>query len=107
LARSKYYNIINIIILFINHIICILITYIFLCIQDDPDIRKRVKIAVSLLVGAKVLNVFVPFIFKYAIDILNTYTTATTGSAIIGLTTAPMTIATAAISLLVGCKNIS
>jgi ATP-binding cassette subfamily B (MDR/TAP) protein 7 len=75
--------------------------------QDDPDIRKRVKIAVSLLVGAKVLNVLVPFIFKYAVDILNAQTAATTGTAIIGLTTAPMTITTVAMSLLIGCKNIS
>jgi len=75
--------------------------------QDDPEIRKRVKIAVSLLIGAKVLNVFVPFIFKYAVDALNTHTAIATGSAIMGLTTAPATVATVATSLLVGCKNIN
>ncbi|XP_011140678.1 ATP-binding cassette sub-family B member 7, mitochondrial [Harpegnathos saltator] len=70
--------------------------------EDDPEIRKRVKIAVGLLVGAKVLNVIVPFTFKYAVDFLNTHSVATTGSAVIGLTTAPATVATVATSLLVG-----
>lgn len=68
--------------------------------QDDPEIRKRVKIAVGLLVGAKVLNVLVPFIFKYVVDVLNTHT----DSAVMDLTTAPATVATVATSLLVGCK---
>ncbi|XP_024868906.1 ATP-binding cassette sub-family B member 7, mitochondrial-like [Temnothorax curvispinosus] len=70
--------------------------------EDDPEIRKRVKIAMGLLVGAKVLNVFVPFIFKYAIDILNAHTAAMSGSAVMDLTTAPATVATVATSLLVG-----
>ncbi|XP_065315339.1 iron-sulfur clusters transporter ABCB7, mitochondrial-like [Gordionus sp. m RMFG-2023] len=39
--------------------------------KESPDIRYRVIIALSLLVGSKVLNVQVPFIFKYAIDYLN------------------------------------
>jgi len=66
-----------------------------------------VKIAVGLLVGAKVLNVLVPFIFKYAIDILNAHTVAVSGSAAMNLTTAPATVATVATSLLVGCRNIN
>ncbi|XP_018053279.1 PREDICTED: ATP-binding cassette sub-family B member 7, mitochondrial [Atta colombica] len=70
--------------------------------EDDPEIRKRVKIAVGLLVGAKVLNVLVPFIFKYAIDILNAHTAAMSGSAVMNLTSAPATVATVATSLLVG-----
>ncbi|XP_018350170.1 PREDICTED: ATP-binding cassette sub-family B member 7, mitochondrial [Trachymyrmex septentrionalis] len=70
--------------------------------EDDPEIRKRVKIAVGLLVGAKVLNVLVPFIFKYAIDILNAHTSAMSGSAVMNLTSAPATVATVAMSLLVG-----
>ncbi|XP_014467517.1 PREDICTED: ATP-binding cassette sub-family B member 7, mitochondrial [Dinoponera quadriceps] len=70
--------------------------------EDDPEIRKRVKIAVGLLAGAKVLNVTVPFIFKYAVDILNSHSVATTGTAVMGLTTAPATVATVATSLLVG-----
>lgn len=79
----------------------------FLSLQDDPEIRNRVKIAVGLLVSAKVLNVLVPFIFKYAVDILNTHTAATTGSAVMSLTTAPATVATVASSLLIGCKDFS
>ncbi|EGI70982.1 ATP-binding cassette sub-family B member 7, mitochondrial [Acromyrmex echinatior] len=70
--------------------------------EDDLEIRKRVKIAIGLLIGAKVLNVLVPFIFKYAIDILNTHTTAMSGSAVMNLTSAPATVATVATSLLVG-----
>lgn len=74
--------------------------------QDDPEIRKRVKIAVGLLVGAKVLNAVVPFTFKYAVDMLNAHSVATTGTAVMGLTTAPATVATVATSLLLGCKNL-
>ncbi|KOC70536.1 ATP-binding cassette sub-family B member 7, mitochondrial [Habropoda laboriosa] len=70
--------------------------------KDDPEIRKRVKIAVGLLITAKVLNVGVPFIFKYAIDSLNAHHIATTGNAILNLETAPETVATVATSLLVG-----
>lgn len=75
--------------------------------QDDPEIRKRVKIALGLLAGAKVLNVLVPFIFKYAVDTLNTSAAVATGDAVMGLTTAPATVATVATSLLVGCKNVN
>ncbi|KYN12360.1 ATP-binding cassette sub-family B member 7, mitochondrial [Trachymyrmex cornetzi] len=64
--------------------------------EDDPEIRKRVKIAMGLLVGAKVLNVLVPFIFKYAIDILNAHTAAMSGNAVMNLTSAPATVATVA-----------
>ncbi|XP_043591232.1 iron-sulfur clusters transporter ABCB7, mitochondrial-like isoform X5 [Bombus pyrosoma] len=70
--------------------------------KDDPDIRKRVKIAMGLLVGAKALNVGVPFIFKCAIDTLNTQHMATTGNAILSLGTASDTVATVATSLLIG-----
>lgn len=80
---------------------------VFVLLQDDPEIRKRVKIAVGLLVGAKILNVTVPFIFKYAVDVLNTHSVATTGTAVMGLTTAPATVATVATSLLVGCKDVN
>lgn len=59
----------------------------------------------GLLIGAKVLNVLVPFIFKYAVDALNTHTATINGSAIMDLTTAPATVATVATSLLVGCKR--
>jgi ATP-binding cassette subfamily B (MDR/TAP) protein 7 len=59
-----------------------------------------VKIALGLLIGAKVLNVCVPFIFKHAIDVFNV---GATGAA---LTTAPETVATVGTALLVGCKII-
>ncbi|XP_031843782.1 ATP binding cassette subfamily B member 7 [Nomia melanderi] len=70
--------------------------------EDDPDIRKRVKLALGLLIGAKVLNVGVPFIFKYAIDALNAQSVAVSGNAVLSLGTAPETIATVATSLLIG-----
>ncbi|KAK9305427.1 hypothetical protein QLX08_003553 [Tetragonisca angustula] len=70
--------------------------------EDNPDIRKRVKIAIGLLIGAKVLNVGVPFIFKYTIDTLNTQHMAATGNAILSLGSASDTVATVATSLLIG-----
>ncbi|OAD61336.1 ATP-binding cassette sub-family B member 7, mitochondrial [Eufriesea mexicana] len=70
--------------------------------KDDPEIRKRVKMAVGLLIGAKVLSVGVPFIFKYAIDTLNTQHIATTGNAMLSMGSAPETVATVATSLLIG-----
>jgi hypothetical protein len=36
--------------------------------------RQKVAVLSSLLVGAKLLNVEVPFLFKYAIDFLNEQT---------------------------------
>ena len=39
--------------------------------KDDPGVRRRVKLAVGLLVAAKLLNISVPFIFKHAVDYLN------------------------------------
>ncbi|KAL4233603.1 ATP-binding cassette sub- B member 7 [Mactra antiquata] len=39
--------------------------------KENPEIKARVVLALSLLVGSKVINVQVPFIFKYAVDYLN------------------------------------
>ena len=39
--------------------------------KDQPSTRNRVKLAVGLLVAAKLLNISVPFIFKHAVDYLN------------------------------------
>lgn len=64
---------------------------------DDKNTRDRVKLAVGLLIGAKMLNVCVPFMFKYSIDYLNASGTLT-------LTTAPETVVTVATSMLLGCK---
>ncbi|CAH0556617.1 unnamed protein product [Brassicogethes aeneus] len=63
--------------------------------KDNPAIRARVSLAVSLLVGAKVLNVSVPFIFKYAVDYLNMAGT-------LNMDTAPETAATVAATILLG-----
>lgn len=45
--------------------------------KDDEMIRNRVKLSLALLVGAKLLNVGVPFLFKAAVDNLNVLSTAT------------------------------
>ncbi|XP_054716031.1 iron-sulfur clusters transporter ABCB7, mitochondrial-like [Uloborus diversus] len=42
--------------------------------KDKPEIRRRVVIALGLLIGAKLLNIEVPFLFKHAVDFLNTQT---------------------------------
>ena len=39
--------------------------------EDNPALKARVALAVSLLIGAKVANVQVPFIFKSLVDSLN------------------------------------
>ncbi|KAE8738969.1 ABC-transporter, subfamily B member 04 [Frankliniella occidentalis] len=66
--------------------------------KDDPDIRKRVKIAMGLLVGSKALNVSVPFLFKYAVDTLN----VTPDGNILNLATASDTVLTYSVALLLG-----
>ena len=65
---------------------------------DDKAIKERVTLAVGLLVGAKMMNVAVPFIFKYAVDYLNFGNT-------LNMNSAPETIVTVATSILVGCKE--
>lgn len=64
--------------------------------KDNKSVRDRVTLAVGLLIGAKLLNVSVPFIFKYSIDYLNSAGT-------LNLETAPATVATYATTLLIGC----
>ncbi|XP_043464236.1 iron-sulfur clusters transporter ABCB7, mitochondrial [Leptopilina heterotoma] len=61
--------------------------------KNEKDIRNRVKIAISLLIGAKILNVSVPFLFKYGIDSMST--TQSLGSS-------PEAIAAVATSIFVG-----
>ncbi|GJQ70213.1 ABCB7 [Trypoxylus dichotomus] len=63
--------------------------------KDDAAIRNRVSLAVSLLVGAKIMNVAVPFIFKYSVDYLNVGST-------LNMDSAPATVLTVATSLLLG-----
>lgn len=68
--------------------------------------RKRVKIAVALLAGAKCLNVCVPIIFKNAVDTLNSISAQAGSEAVLGMGTAPETVTTVATALLLGCKEI-
>ena len=42
--------------------------------KGNNYVKKRVVIAITLLVGAKLLNISVPFLFKYAVDELNQIT---------------------------------
>lgn len=42
--------------------------------SDKPQVRKRVVLSLSLLASAKLINVQVPFLFKYAVDNLTTFT---------------------------------
>lgn len=64
---------------------------------DDPLTRNRVKVALGLLIGAKMLNVCVPFLFKYSVDYLNSANT-------LSMASPPETVLTVATSLLLGCK---
>ncbi|CAD7698438.1 unnamed protein product [Ostreobium quekettii] len=53
--------------------------------EDRPEFRRRIVGAFALLVAGKLLNVQVPFLFKYAVDSLTldpSGTTATTGTLI-------------------------
>nr|UOU03328.1 ATP-binding cassette subfamily B7-1 [Brachionus rubens] len=43
----------------------------FIWPKDKPGIKIRVVIAVALLIGSKLLNVAVPFLFKEIVDFLN------------------------------------
>ncbi|XP_045470714.1 iron-sulfur clusters transporter ABCB7, mitochondrial [Harmonia axyridis] len=63
--------------------------------KDDKAIRDRVTLAVGLLIGAKLMNVGVPFILKYSIDYLNAANT-------LNMNSAPATVATVATSMLIG-----
>lgn len=65
--------------------------------KEDKAVRDRVKLAVGLLIGAKLLNVTVPFIFKYSVDYLNV-------AGHLNVETAAATTTTIATSLLLGCK---
>ncbi|GJP30179.1 hypothetical protein CLOM_g22947 [Closterium sp. NIES-68] len=49
--------------------------------KDNPDYRRRVAAALTLLVSAKLLNIQVPFLFKHAIDSLSAAAGATGATA--------------------------
>jgi len=66
-------------------------------------IRKRVTLALGLLAAAKMLNVSVPFMLKYAIDDLNEKL-GSTGDALLTMDSAPETVLTVAATLLISCE---
>ncbi|XP_072940337.1 iron-sulfur clusters transporter ABCB7, mitochondrial isoform X2 [Epargyreus clarus] len=70
--------------------------------KDNEMIRKRVMLSLSLLFGAKVMNVTVPFLFKYAVDEVNQAMTTPAGDALLGMATVPQALSTSAFSLLAG-----
>lgn len=65
--------------------------------KDRPDLRARVAISLGLLAGAKLTNVMVPFMFKYAVDELNQMS-----GHMLNLNDAPSTVATMATAVLIG-----
>ncbi|XP_075552447.1 ATP binding cassette subfamily B member 7 isoform X1 [Dermacentor variabilis] len=71
--------------------------FVYLWPKDKPEIRKRVIVALGILILAKVINIEVPFIFKAAIDYLNEQT----GSHL-SLEDASSTLTSAAFAILVG-----
>ncbi|CAG9115935.1 unnamed protein product [Plutella xylostella] len=71
--------------------------------KDDKAIRDRVVMSLSLLFGAKVMNISVPFFFKYAVDEVNKgMAVANGGELILGMETVPQAVGTTVFSLLVG-----
>jgi len=65
--------------------------------QDNVAIKQRVVVAMSLLVTAKLSNVAVPFLFKYAVDDLNAVLDSP-----LHMNDAQGTIVTSAFALLLG-----
>lgn len=65
-------------------------------------IRNRVMVSLSLLLGAKVMNVSVPFLFKYAVDEISRDTA--TGEVLLNVDTAPQAIGMSVLCLLLGCE---
>ncbi|ELU13186.1 hypothetical protein CAPTEDRAFT_149358 [Capitella teleta] len=64
--------------------------------RDQPGLRARVVVALSLLLGAKLANVQVPFIFKYLVDHLNE------PSNLLNIASPEGTIITTAVALVLG-----
>lgn len=56
-----------------------------LCNADNPEFRRRVSLALGLMVGAKVLNVCVPVLMKTAVDALAPLASTAGGMAAGGL----------------------
>uniref|UniRef100_A0A2P2JNH8 ABC transmembrane type-1 domain-containing protein n=1 Tax=Rhizophora mucronata TaxID=61149 RepID=A0A2P2JNH8_RHIMU len=72
----------------------------YIWMKDNPEFRLRVVAALAFLVGAKVLNVQVPFLFKLAVDWLTAATAiptafasfSATNSALIALFVTPASV---------------
>ncbi|KAL1451965.1 hypothetical protein WDU94_006289 [Cyamophila willieti] len=69
--------------------------------KDEPQIRNRVKVAMGLLISAKLANVAVPFLFKYAVDELNTGL-ASSGTVVLDLTNSTDALVASATSIILG-----
>lgn len=67
------------------------------------EIRRRVVIASGLLVSAKLLNISVPFLFKYAVDYLNT----ALDSPLVLNGEPQMAVFATTSAILIGCKFVS
>lgn len=67
-----------------KQILAAMMTYIWP--QDDAMIRRRVMLSLGLLVGSKVVNVSVPFLFKAAVDGAGILSTATVPEAVLATT---------------------
>ncbi|XP_072914032.1 iron-sulfur clusters transporter ABCB7, mitochondrial [Hemitrygon akajei] len=65
--------------------------------KDRPDLRGRVAVSLGLLGGAKLTNVMVPFMFKYAVDELNQMS-----GSVLNLNDATNTVITMATTVLIG-----
>ncbi|XP_049602919.1 iron-sulfur clusters transporter ABCB7, mitochondrial isoform X2 [Syngnathus scovelli] len=65
--------------------------------KDRPDLRARVTISLGLLAAAKITNVTVPFMFKYAVDELNQMS-----GHMLNLSDGASTVATMATAMLIG-----
>ncbi|CAH1738653.1 unnamed protein product [Aphis gossypii] len=68
--------------------------------KDDVTIRKRVTLALGLLAAAKMLNVSVPFLLKYAMDDLNEKL-GPGADTLLTMDSAPETVLTVAATLLI------
>eukprot|EP00249_Psilotum_nudum_P019399 c27231_g1_i1 orf=391-2952(+) len=60
--------------------------------KDNPDFRRRVMASLGLLVAGKVLNVQVPFLFKYAVDGLSSTGAATSDPMLIAAFATPAAV---------------
>ncbi|CAN8017528.1 unnamed protein product, partial [Ixodes persulcatus] len=65
--------------------------------KEKPEIRRRVLVAMAILILAKVINIEVPFIFKAVVDYLNEQTGTK-----LTLSDASSTLTSAALAMLLG-----